>query len=91
MTLPREGDVVWRRANTGFVGPAGWAVIVDMREADAMPCICGDEECVEIDTLHCLPGNTRDEALSALERGEILGMACHVGTGCGLGSPDEAA
>ncbi len=85
---PAEGDLVWRRPNTGFVGPSGWAVVADMRE-DPWPCICGREGCVEIDTLHCLPGNTEAEARAALDRGEFLGMACHVGSLCGLGGPGE--
>jgi len=55
----KVGDVVWLRANTGFVGESNRLPAEIMPEADGLgyPCMmgCDDEDCREWVTLWTLP------------------------------------
>ena len=75
------GDVVYKRANAGFIGQPGWGYIPPDSDNSA-PCLglngCVDPECAEWTDLWGLPGETEAEARAALAEGRFLGLACHV-------------
>ena len=80
----KTAPVKWKSAGAGFVGQPGWVVCVD-RDEGPMECWRVGEEpghpdsCSETwATVFGLPGESRQEAEAARDRGQYLGASYHL-------------
>ena len=85
------GDVVWKQEGHGFIGEAGWYLVLSDGHDDCM-LECGDPDCQEWDTLHCYGTTTRDDAQTRIDDDTLvaLGAAYHVSECSMLDEPDDA-
>ena len=75
-------SVLWKKPGAGYLGIPCWVVIVQ-REEPGTPCMLHDIDnesgCQEtVSTAWTLPGETKAEALAALQRRDFTGAAYHL-------------